>query len=276
MMQRMIVGAFAVVLAGSLLAKETIRAPDLTVEQIIDKNVAARGGLDRWRNVQSMVWAGHMESADPTVPQLAFVLEQKRPNKERFELSQMGRKTVRLFDGTRGWKIKPNRDGSLDAQPYTPQDLDFARTAPGIDGPLVDYKVKGIAVELAAVEKLEGRKAYRLHVKQASGEGHDVWIDAKTFLEMKYDRVTYRPTGELAVVSVTYRNYQTVDGLQVPGTLEIGGGPSTPLARMVIEKIAFNAPLDDKLFSKPNDPRHGRMATVDIEPPQPTPGLPRQ
>jgi hypothetical protein len=77
-------------------------------------------------------------------------------------------------------------------------------------------------------------------------------------------------------VSVTYRNYQTVNGLQVPGTLEIGGGPSTPLARMVIDKIAFNPPLDDKLFSKPSDPRHRRMATVDIEPPGPNPDLPRQ
>jgi hypothetical protein len=267
MMRPIVVAALAAFLAHAAYAKEAAYPAKLTAEQIVDKNVAARGGLEAWRKIQSMVWQGHMESADPGVPQLAFTLEQKRPNKERFEISQIGEKSLRVFDGAHGWKVKPGRDGSVDPQPFTPQDLEFARQAPGIDGPLIDYRAKGVAVELAGIEKVEGKNTYRLHVKMPSGEAHDIWIDAKTFLDVKYDRFTYRPTGERAIVSVTYRNYQTVEGLQVPGTLEIGGGPSTPMARMVIEKIALNPPLDDKLFTAPRDGHKRRMTTVDIEPP---------
>jgi hypothetical protein len=259
--------------AGSGFTRETVRAPELTAEQIVEKNVAARGGLDAWRKIDAMVWMGHMESADPNVPRLTFVLEQKRPNKTRFELSEIGQKTLRVFDGTHGWKVKPNRDGSVDAQPYSPQDLQFAREAHGIEGPLIDYKAKGITIESAGVEQIEGRKTYRLHIKGSSGEIHDVWIDAKTFLDVRYDRTSYRANGDPGIVSVVYRNYKSVEGLAIPETLEIGGGSNQSSARMVIEKVALNPPLDDKSFTKPNEGRKRRMATVDMQPP---PGDPRQ
>jgi hypothetical protein len=253
---------------GNPSAKEKARASALTAEQIVEKNVAARGGLDAWRKIDSMVWVGHMESADPTVPRLTFVLQQKRPNKTRFELSTLAEKSMRVFDGKAGWSIRPKRGGALDEQPYNPQDLAFAREAQGFDGPLIDYKAKGIAVELTGVEKVEGHKAYKLHVRLPSGNIHSVWIDAKTFLDVKYDRTSYGPTGSPVTVSVVYRNYQNIDGLQVPGTLEIGGDAKSPAtARMVIDKMSLNPPLDDKLFGRPDAAHRKRAAFVDYTPP---------
>jgi hypothetical protein len=259
--------ALAASAATGAFAKNEAPSAPLNADQIVAKNVAARGGMDAWRKIESMVWLGHLESADPNMPRLSFTLEQKRPNKERFELSEIGQKSMRVFDGTHGWRIKPTRDGSLDAQPYSPQDLAFARQAPGIDGPLVDYKAKGVTVESVSVEKIDGRRTYRLHVKAPGGELHDVWIDAKTFLDVKYDRTSYRANGDPGIVSVVYRDYKLVEGLQIPSTLEIGGGGGRPPAKMVIEKIALNPPLDDKVFTRPNGAHRSRMATVDMTQP---------
>lgn len=266
--------AAALLAAGGSLVEEHCRAatpapvPELTAEQIVAKNVAARGGLDAWRKIGSMAWVGHMESTDASVPRLAFELDQKRPNKTRFELDSMAEKTMRLFDGTHGWRLRPRRDGSLDTQPYSPQDLKFARDAQGIDGPLIDYQAKGNTVRLAGVETIEGRETYRLEVRQASGDEHDVWIDAGTFLDAKYDRISIGPTGAPVKVSVIYRDYKTIEGLKIPGTLEIAGGPNAPITRMVIEKIALNPPLEDKVFKRPEDRHRSRMATVEIEGPK--------
>jgi Outer membrane lipoprotein-sorting protein len=138
---------------------------------------------------------------------------------------------------------------------------------------LIDHQAKGIAVELAGVEKVGGSKAYRLHLTGKSGDRHDVWIDAKTFLDLKYDRTSYRANGEPGIVSVVYRNYKTVEGLQIPSILEIGGSTEQPSARMVIEKIALNPPLDDKLFARPNEARRKRMTVIDTQAP---PADPRQ
>ncbi|MHB8721753.1 MAG: LolA-like protein [Steroidobacteraceae bacterium] len=259
--------ALAVAVAGNVIAAGNAAVP-LTAEQIVEKNVAARGGLDAWRKIDSMVWVGHMESADPSVPRLSFSYELKRPNKTRFELSTLAEKSVRVFDGKQGWNIRPKRGGALDEKPYTPQDLAFAREAQGFDGPLIDYRAKGIAVELAGIEKVEGHKAYRLHVRLPSGTIHSVWIDAKNFLDLKYDRTSYGATGSPVTVSVLYRNYQRVEGLQIPGTLEIGGDSKrAATARMVIDKISLNPTLDDKVFGRPDAERRKRAAFVDIVPP---------
>ena len=271
---RGLVGAvLAALIALDVAAAEKHHSSPLSAEQIVAKNVAARGGLEAWRKIETMVWVGHMESADPNVPKLRFVLEQKRPNKTRFELASLARKTLRVFDGAHGWNVRPDRDGTLEAQPYTPQELQFAREAEGIDGPLIDHQAKGIGVELAGAEPIEGRKAYRLHVRLASGEVHDRWIDAQTFLDLKYDRTSYTATGAPGTVSVFYRDYKTIEGLKFPGILEIGGGSGQVADRMVLEDIALNPPLEDRVFARPERAHRRRMATVDIEAP---PSDPRQ
>jgi len=47
-------------------AKESTNAPKvagaLSAEQIAAKNEAARGGVEAWRKIQTMLWRGHMES----------------------------------------------------------------------------------------------------------------------------------------------------------------------------------------------------------------------
>src|SRR5215831_15734474 len=136
-------------------------APELTAAQIVEKNAAARGGLEAWRRIQTMVWVGHVESADAPASRRSFILEQKRPNKTRFEITA-----------------------------DTTDELAFANAAQVIDGPLMDYAAKGVVVTLDGVDEVEGRKAYRLNVRLPSGLRQVVWIDAGTFLDIKYDRVS--------------------------------------------------------------------------------------
>ncbi len=224
---------------------------DPAVTEIIDKNVAARGGLEAWRKVQTMAWTGHMESAHAPVSSVPFLLMQKRPNKTRFELNTLGQTSLRMFDGAEGWKLQPNRNGGPSSYtPYTAQELKFAQDAEGLDGPLIDYRAKGIKVALEGVEEVEGHKAYRLRVQLPSGSSHHIWIDAQTFLELKYDRTSYDNAGKAGIVAVFYRNYQNIDGLQIPATIEIGGGTGQVPDRMVIEKVSLNPPIDDRAFKR--------------------------
>ena len=232
-------------------AHAAARASEFTAAQIIEKNVAARGGLDAWRKIETMVWSGHLESANAPLPSMPFVLEQQRPNKTRFEITAMNQRTLRVFDGAQGWKIRPGRDGRPDIQPYSPQELQFAQQAQSIDGPLIDYEAKGIAVALSGVDEIDGRKAYRLSVRFPSGENHQVWIDAQTFLEIRYDRTSYNRTGVPSTVPVFYHDYKPVEGLMIPFTIEIGADSGKKPDKMVIEKIALNSLVNDRTFAKP-------------------------
>jgi hypothetical protein len=244
------------IVAGSLAAG---RAPaaELSAADIVAKNVAARGGLDAWRKLETMVWMGRIESAHTPSPSMPFSLEQKRPNKTRLQIDALGYRSMRVFDGVRGWKVPPTR-GQPDVQPYTPQELKSAQAGHGIDGPLIDYAVKGNSVTLGGVDEIGERKAYHLKVRLAKGGDEDVWVDAENYLEIRYDRMADGPAGAPRRVSVTYGDYRTVEGLQIPFLIQTGGGPGTTPDRMQIERVVLNAPLDDSTFRNPAapQPRH--------------------
>ena len=222
----------------------------LSAEQVVAKNVAARGGLEAWRKVRTMVWSGHIESAHAVVPSMLFMLSQQRPNKMRFEINAMGDRTLRVFDGTQGWKLHPAH-GRPDVQPYTIEEVRFAQSGPGLDGPLIDYADKGRSVSLVGVDDIEKHNAYHLIVRTASGESQHVWVDAKSFLEIRYDRPAGGPAGASRTVSVLYRDYRTTDGLTIPSIIETAAGPGTPPDRMVIERVTLNPALSDQTFRVP-------------------------
>jgi outer membrane lipoprotein-sorting protein len=245
-----LMAALAAGLASLALAKPKATPPKLSAEQIVAKNVAARGGREAWRKVQTMVWAGHIESVHASVPSLLFTLSQKRPNMMRFEVNAMSERTVRVFDGAQGWKLRPSH-GRPDVHPFTREEVRFAQTGPGLDGPLMDYADKGSSVSVVGIDEIEKHNAYHLILRTASGESQHVWVDANSFLEIRYDRSAGGPDGASRTVSVVYRDYKTTDGLQIPSIIETGVGPGTPPDRMVVEKVVLNPPLGDQTFRIP-------------------------
>jgi hypothetical protein len=234
--------------------------PDLTAAQIVEKNVAARGGLEAWRKIQTMVWVGHIERANAPAPSLPFVLEQQRPNRTRFEVRAENQMSVRVYDGTHGWKLRPASNGRPGLQAFTAEELNYAHDAQVIDGPLMDYAAKGVAVTLEGSDEVEGRKAYRLSAKLPSGMSYHVWIDAETFLDTKYDHSSRNAPGRPGTATVFYRNYRNFEGLQIPLTIETGAAAGNAMDRMVIDKIALNPPLPDRIFAKPSVPGARRNA----------------
>src|SRR6201998_2392355 len=123
-----------VMVAASLAtaAAASSALPDLSAAAIVDKNVAARGGLQAWRSVQTLTLTGKLgaggnQRATLSVPvpcgrkvqgtimpqrpveeaPLPFVMELKRPSKVRFELQFKGQTAIQVFDGTQGWKLRP-------------------------------------------------------------------------------------------------------------------------------------------------------------------------
>lgn len=266
-MRRIAVWWLAACISTFVMAGKPVVAAELTAAQIVEKNVAARGGLEAWRKIQSMVWVGHIERTHANAPNLPFVLELKRPNKTRFEIKAQNQTAVRVFDGSHGWKQHPAASGKPELQPYTAEELRFAGEGQGIDGPLMDHQAKGIAVALDGVDEVEGRKAYRLNVKLPSGARHHIWIDAQTFLDVKYDRQSRDALGRPGTMLVFYRNYKTIDGIEVPLMIESGADTTKATDRMVIDKLVLNPQLPDQLFAKPGI-LAGGVGAVDRDPPQ--------
>src|SRR5260370_16165564 len=106
--------------------------------------------------------------------QLPFVMELKRPRKQRIELVFKGQTAIQVFDGANGWKLRPflNR---REVEPYTEEEMKASSSQADLDGFLVDYAVKGTQIELVGTEKVENRDTYKLKLTPQNGKPIHVW-----------------------------------------------------------------------------------------------------
>jgi outer membrane lipoprotein-sorting protein len=250
-MKRFIVLAWGTVSLAAATAVAAATAPAaLTAAQIVERNVAARGGLSAWRAVNTLTMSGDLEAGGKKNWTLPYVMEMKRSHKSRLEIRFQDQTAVQTYDGVQGWKLRPFL-GRDDVEPYTPDEAKAAAGWEELDGPLVDYAQKGTRITLLGTEAVEGHNAYKLKLTRKDGEERNLWIDAKSFLELKIDGEPRRLDGKLRNVAIYYRDYKSEKGLVVPHVLEtvIEGG--TQSHKMIVEHWAFNEPMDDGLFAKP-------------------------
>jgi hypothetical protein len=267
--------------------------PRLSAAQIVDKNVAARGGLEAWRAVHTMSLSGklgvggnqratlrtpgdgqtvivHGKASPELGPQrpkeeveLPFEMNLERPRKSRFELQFAGQTAIQVFDGVHGWKLRPylNR---LVVEPFTDDEAKTTSTQADLDGPLVDYIAKGSRVELSGIEKVDGRDNFKIKLTLKTGESQHIWIDAVTFLETKMEGQPRRLDGTYHPVQVYFRDFRSVDHLQIPFILEtkvlpvdrtmMGRDVPVPTERISIDRVVLNPIFDESRFSKPQVP----------------------
>lgn len=251
MLRRTFLSNAALLLAAvPLMAKAPDSAPTLTAAQIVDKNVAARGGLQAWRNVKTLSMSGKMEAGGKQNVELPVLFDLKRTRKSRIELQFEGQTAVQVYDGTNGWKLRPflNR---RDVEPFTPEELKAASMQADLDGPLVDYETKGTRVDLEGMEPVEGKPAYKLKLTLKSGQVQHVWVDADSFLEVKIEGTPRRLDGKYHPVVTYFRDYRQVNGLVIPYLNETAVEGVKRTEKIKIESVTVNPNLEENLFAKP-------------------------
>ena len=276
----------SVSLAHALAAAESKVAPaGLSAAQIADKHVAARGGLQAWRAVQTLSVSGKLDAgsgdsversarlaregmgarvkraeraaaadsvkaAAAQQVQLPFRLEMKRPRKSRLEIDFAGKTAVQVYDGQNGWKLRPylNRD---DVEPFSEDEAKSEATKADLEGSLIDYAAKGTQVALEGMDPVEGHPAYKLKLTMKNGDVQHIWIDAQSFLDVKVEGAPRRLDGKMRNVWIYQRDFRSVQGLMVPYVYDtaIEGNPHSH--KMLIESVAVNPALDDARFTKP-------------------------
>jgi hypothetical protein len=238
--------------ATSCLSATSAAMPaSLSVDQIVERNIAARGGVAAWRSVKTLTIAGDLDAGGKPSHTLPFVLKEKRPRRSRLEIVFKDQTSVQVYDGTQGWKVRPflNRN---EVETFTPAEAKSAAAEQDLDGPLVDYAAKGTQVALAGTEPVEGHPAYKLKLTLRNGDKRNLWIDAASFLELKMEGEPRKLDGKQHNVAVYFRDYKTDHGLTTPRVQETAVGGVKQTYKMTISRVAVNEPMDDSLFQKPN------------------------
>jgi len=236
------------ILSIALLLSLPPAAAAQTVDEIVKKALEARGGVAKLKAVQSERITGRIAFAHGE--EGVFVVELKRPLRMHVEISVEGQKIVRVYDGkSSGWMINPFVE-TKDAQPMSSEDLKNISDESDFDGPLVDYKAKGNQIELVGKESLDDKPVYRLKLTNKNGEVRFYFLDAASFLLVKWEGVRKSGEQELAWESY-FSDFQDVHGLRFPFRID-QGSPGTELKQtLTAEKIEIDPQIDDSRFAKP-------------------------
>ena len=222
-----------------------------TADEIVNKALAARGGVERIKAVKServtgrISFTGGMEGT--------FALELKRPRKMRLEIDLGGQKAIRVYDGkSAGWMINPFAENK-DVQPMSEEELKGISEESDFDGPLVDYKAKGSQIELIGKEQFDDKPVYRLQLTNKNGDVRFYVFDASTFILLKWEGIRKIEDKEFPWESI-FSDYREVQGLKYPFQID-QGSPGTEIKQnLVTDKIEIDPQINDARFNKPAPP----------------------
>ena len=232
--------------ALSLLAVATVTHAQ-TVDEIVAKNLQAKGGAEKWGSVNSVKMTGKIAAQGQEMPLTVYA---KRPNMSRQEISLPDGRMVQAFDGTTAWVINPMM-GSDAPQAVPGGFADTIKNAADFDGALINYKSKGHSIEFVGKEKLGDKDVYHLRVTMKGGQVQQYFLDAESGLEMKTSaEVDMGMGGPKQTLDTEMSNYKQVAGVTLPHTIKqfMNG---KPIAEVSVTGVEFNAPVDEAMFRMP-------------------------
>jgi len=233
--------ALGVALAALVLASAGAASAQ-TADELIQKNIAARGGLERMKAITSMRATRIVGTPFFNVK---VVMIRQRPGLLRVEQTPPGRPTTArivtaegAWDETpEGWKARP-ADAAAEARDL---DADF-------DGFLVDYQQKGHRAEYLGVEKVGGKPAHHLKLTLESGVERHVYLDPDTFLERRHTGLFRLPTNETVPFILDFSDWRDVAGVKFPFAMDEDREAMGQTYAIYVERIDVNVPVDASLF----------------------------
>lgn len=220
-----------------------------TLNELLDLYVQKTGGVEKWRNVKTIVMKGYTQDS------FRVMVYHKVPNKKKMVVYVQGKEMVPMaFDGQTAWEFNPfTKTGLRRLDKEQTKALQEER----VENDLIDYAKKGYAVTLlAGKEEVSGISCYRIklekHPKGRRNKSVQIYyLDAENYILVK--TIVCIDSGYAAGVEVEtyFSDYrETEEGLLMPHCIEqkIKGKNIT---RINLESILLNEPLDDSVFAYP-------------------------
>ena len=242
-------------------------------DAVIDRAIAAMGGLDNIHAIHSLVLRGfHYEGSYPQegVQQHSSngVLVRMRPHYRlvgcRPEIpecaGQWGR-IVESFDGQHGWELNWPKQRLVRTVNKAEQALHCGSE---FDPLFVDYKQRGFTATYLGSQKMLGTDTVAVRIDEQGCSSTTYFFDPKTYQQLMTQIVVpVHARGDRVETVAIYKAFQTVNGVRFPSrTEEINLATGDVLDGMELESISANTLRDPAIFSAPEVHPVGITAVV--------------
>jgi len=218
-----------------------------TAAEIIKKNIAAKGGEEKLRGIQSITRKGviTLVSSKMTFPVTSV---RQRPNLLRSETLFQNKKMIDGYDGTTAWAISPMLGGKGEKAVKMPAgDAQALIEEAQFDHPFLrpdDYEIT-----LVGSDSYLGEDVFVLKLSRSKVNFDYYFINSETWLEMK--KVSTRVIkGKTIETTSRYKDYKNVNGILVAHRTESRG---VQRSQFEITSIVFNKKYSSAYFAMPSN-----------------------
>ena len=211
-----------------------------TVDDIINKYIAAMGGKEKMMSLTTVKFTGNLNIQGADV---SIITTKKHLVGSRADISVMGSENYQIVTPAKGWVFMPVQ-GQTSPEEMPEDQFNFSVNLLDLQGTLINYKEKGTTIEMAAKETVDGTGCYKLKVIFKNGNHTDYYIDSKSNFIFRIS-TKGNMNGEETDIATTYSNYkQNADGYWFAYTSSNSRGETN------YEKIETNIPVDDSIFKQ--------------------------
>src|SRR5437660_4350144 len=244
---RVVISLIVAAISASAIFAQGTNQP--TVDELVAKNIEAKGGATALKSLQTLRSTGKLLVQQQGQIELGYLQTKKRPDEARTEASLQGMTQIEAYDGKEGWRVSPF-SGRKDPERMSADDVKALVEDTEIDGSLVDWNEKGSTVEYLGTEDVDGTAAHKLKVVRKNGDVSFVYLDPDQFLEIRLVTGRLRH-GAYEEVETDLGDYEKAGGVFVPTSIESGPKAASDKQRIIIDKLEANVPVDDAIFHFP-------------------------
>jgi hypothetical protein len=139
----------------------------------------------------------------------------------------------------------------LEVEDMSSDELKAQQGEDEIGGPLMNAESDGVKVAVEGVEAVEGSDAYKLRLTARNGDVRHVWVDTRSYLDVKVEGAPRRMDGRMHAVAIYQRDFRTVQGVKIPFVTETVVDGYQDSHKIEIDKAAVNPRFDGAVFAKP-------------------------
>ncbi len=221
-----------------------------TAEELVAKNLQAKGGVEKIKAITSERMVGRLQQGSFTAQ---IGIDAKAPALYRQTVTIQGMNQIQAYDGNVGWQISPF-EGRKDPELLGEDDLRDLVESAELYGPLVDYQQKGNTIAYLGHDAIDGDDVYKLKVTLKNGDIFYYYLDPDSMLEIRIEKQRFI-RGAVNETVEDLGSYKQVNGVYFPFSIESGSKRNPQeRAQITIESFQANVPIDDSEFKMPATP----------------------
>lgn len=220
-----------------------------TADEIVENYLENTGTKANWEKLDAVKYEGSVNMQGMVIP---VTMLQTKEGKQLLKINLQGQEMVQFsFDGETMWTtnfmtMQPEKSDQEATDNMKKQTKDFP-------SPFLNYKDKGFAIELLGKETMDGAETFKLKLTQ-----EPIMVDGREEPNVSYhyfDTENFVPIATEAQINEgpmkgqmsksTFSDYEEVDGLYFPFSINMGGQPIT------FTKIILNPEVDMAEFAFP-------------------------